>query len=309
MQTILGAGGAVAVELVKELGAVGERIRLVGRNPKAAAGAAEVVAADISDLDQTVKAVAGSNVVYLVVGLKYDWQLWRDLWPPIMANTIEACKRARAKLVFFDNVYMYGKVRGAMTEETPFNPCSRKGEIRAAIANTLLAEIKAGKLTAMIARAADFYGPGAKTGIPNVLVFDKFVKKSRALCLVNDSTKHSYTYVPDAAKSLVMLARNANAWNQTWHLPTRSNPPTSREFIGMAAQEFKCRPAYWTLSRPMVKMAGWFDPTIREVYEMLYQNDSDYLFDSTKFSKAVGFEPTSYSEGIKRTATSYSARS
>ena len=31
-----------------------------------------------------------------------------------------------AKLIFFDNVYMYGKVNGIMTEETAFNPCSKK---------------------------------------------------------------------------------------------------------------------------------------------------------------------------------------
>ena len=52
-----------------------------------------------------------------------------------MSNSIEACKRAGAKLIFFDNVYMYGKAGGPMTEETPFNPCSKKGEIRAKIAS------------------------------------------------------------------------------------------------------------------------------------------------------------------------------
>ncbi len=65
----------------------------------------------------------------LLVGLKYDVKVWRELWPPIVSNPIEACKRANAKLIFFDNVYMYGKVVGPTTEETPFNPCSRKGEI------------------------------------------------------------------------------------------------------------------------------------------------------------------------------------
>jgi hypothetical protein len=55
-----------------------------------------------------------------------------------MRNAIEAAKRANARLVFFDNVYMYGKVDGVMTEETPFNPCSKKGEIRAEIATSLL---------------------------------------------------------------------------------------------------------------------------------------------------------------------------
>ncbi len=91
-------------------------------------GIAETVSADISDLAQTISPVAGSTVVHLLVGLKYDVRVWRELWPRIMSNAIEACKRANANLIFFDNVYMYGKVVGPMTEETPFNPCSKKGK-------------------------------------------------------------------------------------------------------------------------------------------------------------------------------------
>jgi hypothetical protein len=95
-------------------------------------------------------------VVNLLVGLKYDVKVWRELWPRVIYNSIEACKRAKAKLIFFDNVYMYGKVTGRMTEETPFNPCSKKGEIRAQIATTLLNEFKTGNLQGLIVRSADF---------------------------------------------------------------------------------------------------------------------------------------------------------
>ncbi len=59
MITILGAGGAVGSELVKQLARTNARVRLVGRNPKLAAAAAEMVTADVSDLDQTVRAVSG----------------------------------------------------------------------------------------------------------------------------------------------------------------------------------------------------------------------------------------------------------
>jgi nucleoside-diphosphate-sugar epimerase len=305
MVTILGAGGAIGNELAKELIRGKEPVRLVGRNPRAIAGAAETVTADISDLNQTVRAVAGSEVVYLVVGLKYDLKVWRELWPRIMQNTIEACKLARAKLIFFDNVYMYGKVNGPMTEETRFNPCSKKGEIRAQIATALLEEIKRGDLTALIARSADFYGPRVKTSIPNILVFDKFAKGATAFWLVNDSVRHSFTFTPDAAKSLVLLAASENAWNQTWHVPTAPDPPTGKAFIAMVAGEFGIQPRYRVLSRPMIKIAGWFDKTIGEIYEMLYQYDSDYLFDSTKFAQAFNFKAASYGDGIRITADDY----
>lgn len=307
MQTILGAGGAIGTELVKEFARTSQSVRLVGRNPKPVQGATEAISADISDLDQTIRAVSGSSVVYLLVGLKYELRVWRELWPRIMSNAIEACKRANAKLIFFDNVYMYGKVSGPMTAETPFNPCSRKGQIRAQIATTLLNEIKAGKLTALIARSADFYGPDARTSVANILVFEKFAKGATASWLVNDSVPHSYTYTPDAAKSLTMLATNASAWNQTWHVPTAANPPTGKQFIEMAAKEFGVEPKYRVLSRPLIKLAGLFDSNIRESYEMLYQSDSVYLFDSAKFSKAFSFEATSYAEGVRRVAATYEA--
>lgn len=302
MQTILGAGGAIGSELVRELSQAGKQVRLVGRNPKIVQGATETVVADISDLEQTIRAVSGSTVVYLLIGLKYDFKVWRELWPRIMNNVIEACKRSNAKMIFFDNVYMYGKVSGPMTEETPFNPCSKKGEIRARIATTLLDEIKAGTLNAMIARSADFYGPRAMTSVANMLVFDKFVKGGTASWLVNDLVPHSFTYTPDAARSLVLLADSGSAWNQTWHIPTASNPPTGNEFIRMVAKAFGVKFKYRVLSRPVIRIAGLFDSNIRESYEMLYQSDSKYLFDSSRFSKAFSFEPTSYVEGIKGTA-------
>jgi nucleoside-diphosphate-sugar epimerase len=126
MVTILGAGGAIGNELLRELVGRGESVRLVSRKPKPVPGVAETVAADLSRLDDTLKAISGSGVAFLVAGLRYDVRVWRDLWPRIMRNSIEAAKRASCRLVFFDNVYMYGRVEGLMTEATPFQPCSEK---------------------------------------------------------------------------------------------------------------------------------------------------------------------------------------
>jgi nucleoside-diphosphate-sugar epimerase len=305
MITILGAGGVISNHLVPLLAAQNKPFRVVSRTARPTPGATEVVAADITDRDQTIRAVAGSSVVLLLVGLKYDRKVWAEQWPRIMANTIEACKRAGARLVFFDNVYMYGRVNGTMTEETPFNPCSRKGEIRAQIATTLLNEIQAGSLTAIIARAADFYGPASPTGVANVLVFDAWAKNQTASWLVNDSVPHSLIYTPDAARAVLTLAESESAWNQTWHLPTTPNPPTGREFITAAAQAMNRDPKYRVLSPLMVRLFGWFNPVVGEIYEMLYQNDSPYVFDSSKYARAFGFSGTPYDEGIRATAASY----
>jgi NAD(P)H-binding len=137
MVTILGAGGVIANEVVRLLSARKQPFRLVARNARPVPAATEMIFADLSDKGQTIRAVAGSSIVYLLVGLQYDHKLWAEMWPRIMTNTIEGCKRSGAKLIFFDNVYMYGKVSGVMAEETPFNPCSKKGEVRAKIATSL----------------------------------------------------------------------------------------------------------------------------------------------------------------------------
>lgn len=305
MHAILGAGGAVGGELAALLVQAGKPVRLVARNPRPLAGA-QSFAADLADRDKCIEALAGAKVAYLLAGLRYDTAVWRELWPRIMANAIEACKRAGARLAFFDNVYMYGRVQGPMTEGTPFNPCSAKGEVRARIATTLLEEIKAGGLSALIARSADFYGPGARrTGIANILVFERLAKGQAAFWLVNDAAPHSLTCTPDAARALLRLADTESAWNQTWHLPTAPNPPDGRGYVALAAKALGVAPRHKVLGRAMAMVGGWFNPDVRESREMLYQYEFAYLFDSGKFTAAFGVEPTPYAQGIELTAAAY----
>ncbi|MFW6372035.1 MAG: NAD-dependent epimerase/dehydratase family protein, partial [Bacteroidota bacterium] len=154
--TLLGAGGAIGISYAHELINKKEKVRLVSRSGAGMEGA-ETVKADLSNFQQTAEAVKGSDIVYLFAGLLYDKKVWAELWPKIMAVCTEACKQEEARFVFFDNVYMYGKVDGKMTEETPYNPWSKKGEVRAGIAKSLEGEFKAGNLQVIIARAADLY--------------------------------------------------------------------------------------------------------------------------------------------------------
>jgi nucleoside-diphosphate-sugar epimerase len=304
LTTILGAGGPIANELAAILSAGNKPFRLVGRNPKPI-GDAEAVAADLSDPEQTVAAVAGSDVVILVAGLKYDVAVWRELWPRIMANTIEACKRAGAKLIFFDNVYAYGRVDGPMVESTPYAPSSKKGEVRAEIATLLMAQVETGNLTATIARAADFYGPNAPNSVPNALVLGPMAKKAPVSWLANDTVPHSLTLTRDAARGVAMLAERDSAWNQVWHLPTASNPPTGKEFIELAAAEFGVTSKHRVFGRPLLLIGGLFDSNVRGSYEMLYQYDTPYLFDSSKFTDEFGFTGTPYPEGVRIAADAY----
>ena len=301
LHTILGAGGTVSNQLLAILQQNNQRVRLVSR--KSQPSSVESIPADLTNSDQTLIAVKGSDIAYLVVGLSYDVRVWKQAWPKIMTNVINACKANGTKLIFFDNVYMYGKVSGMMTEATPFNPISKKGEIRATIATQLLNEIKADNIKAMIARSADFYGPvGFSMSAPNMLVFGNLRKGKKAQWLMNAKAPHSFSYVPDVARALYILASSESAFGQTWHLPTANNPLTGKEFIKEAAKEMNAKEDYSIISKGMMRLAGLFNRTIKESVEMAYQNEFPYLFDSSKFNKAFRFEFTSYAEGIRKTA-------
>lgn len=301
MQTILGAGGSIANDLAKELLAYTDKIRLVSRNPKKVNDSDEVVSADLMDGAQVEDAVKGSSVAYLVAGLPYTLKAWKSMWPQIMQNSIDACKKHKVKLVFFDNIYLYsGLDLSPILETAKVNPPSQKGRIRARIIDMLEEEIQAGGLQALVARAPDFYGPGIKNGLLNEAVLKpmKAGKKANWFCSVNKI--HSFIWTPDAAKATAILGNDDSAYGQTWHLPTSKELITGKEMIERVALELGVKPSYQVAGHILVRLLGLFDPLMREFVEMLYQYDRDYLFDSSKFENKYPFKITSYSEGIKK---------
>jgi len=302
--TILGAGGSIGNALTYELLKSKEDIRLVSRSNYSIPGT-ESFKADLTSYDETLKSVQNSDIVFLCAGLPYDSKVWAELWPKVMQNTINACKSVNAKLIFFDNVYMYGRVEGKMTETTPFNPCSRKGEIRAKIAMDLENEINKKNINAIIARSADLYGPYAtKTSVPYILAIDKLMHGKTAQWMIDVNKLHSFTFTIDAAKGMVLLSSREECYNQTWHLPTFNPPIDGKSFIELIAKELGIAPDYTILKKWMVKMIGFFNKTVYESFEMLYQSEFDYYFDSTRFNNLFNFNPISYSAGIYETLES-----
>ena len=300
MQTIMGAGGAIGNSLAKELLQYTPELRLVSRNPKKVNATDTLLSADLTDAAATAAAVKGSEVVYLLAGLPYKLKIWQQQWPRVMQNVIAACKHHNAKLVFFDNLYLYSKEHlSNMTEETAVDPPSKKGTVRAAIAQMLMGEVNKGRLTAQIARSADFYGPAISNSILNEMVYKNLQKGKKAMWLADASKIHSFTYTPDAARATALLGNTPDAYNQVWHLPTSAEKISVNDWIERFAKELQVAPKTTVLSKGMVKLLGLFIPVLRESYEMLYQYDRDYFFNSQKFSSRFpDFKTTTYEEGI-----------
>ena len=301
MQTILGSGGIIATELAKALSKYTDKIRLVSRNPKKVNVMDELMATDLLNAMNVQNAVKGSSVVYVTIGFPYNAKIWQQCWPAFMGNVIQACIANNCKLVFFDNIYMYDPNHlNGMTEKTPINPSSKKGMVRALIAGMIMDAVTNGSLTGLIARCADYYGPGVeRNGMIREMIFKNFASGKKANWLASVNYKHSVTYTPDAGKATALLGNTEDAYNQVWHLPTAADPLTGKEWIETIAQEMKVKLRYQVATKLIVRIMGIFIPIMREMIEMMYQYDREYVFDSSKFETRFRLKPTSYQDGIK----------
>lgn len=300
MQTIIGSGGAIGIELARALKQHTTKIRLVSRNPEKVNNDDQLFPADITDRGQLEKAVKDSEIVYVTVGFPYSYRVWKEKWPGFVRDLISLCAKENCKLVFFDNIYMYGQDQlDGMTEEALVDPPSKKGKVRAEIAQMIMDAARSGNPKALIARSADFYGPSVEnTSVLTETVFKPLSKGKKANWLGSDKYKHSFTYTVDAAKATAILGNTEAAYGQVWHLPTASNPLTGKQWVEAIAERLNVKPNYMVAPKFLVRILGWFMPIMKESVEMLYQYDRDYVFDSSKFEKEFNFKPTTYAQGM-----------
>jgi nucleoside-diphosphate-sugar epimerase len=300
MQTIIGSGGTIGIPLAKELTKFTQYIRLVSRHPKKINSADELFSLDVTDHNRLDAAIDGSDVVYITIGFEYKLQVWQTLWPSFLSAVIAACEKHKARLVFFDNVYMYAKTSiPYMTEDAPLDPPSKKGAVRLQVHQMIMDAVAKNRIKALIARSADFYGPDTdksvliETGAKNLL------KGKKAQVFGNPDKIHTYTFTPDAGKATALLGNTDDAYNQVWHVPTTKEKLTTRQWLQMIAEEIGTEPKTQKIPTWMLRVIGLFNPLIKEFPEMLYQNEMDYVFDSSKFEKRFGMSATTPKEGIK----------
>lgn len=303
-QTILGAGGDIGRLLAQELSFYTKDIQLVSRNPQKINPTDVCTPVDLMDSNQVVGCLEESAVAYLTVGLKYSSKIWQKQWPIIMDNVIDACVASGCKLVFFDNIYMYAPDGlQHMKEDCLHRPSSKKGKVRKALNEKLKEAREKRGLEYLIARSADFYGPGAKNGVLNVSVIESFNRGKMGFWQIRTDKVHSMTYTLDAARATALLGNTPSAFGQVWHLPTSAQLWTVDHFISEMEKQTGRKARVYVLKKWMMKGIGFFVPLVKELYEMSYQYDRDYFFDSQKFQDAFEFCVTPYEEGVKKCLT------
>jgi nucleoside-diphosphate-sugar epimerase len=294
---VLGTG-VVGRETAEALRSGGNQVTVTSRTPEPREGIA-TVAADLRDAASANRVMEAADVAYFTVGLPYRTKVWRRDFPVILANTIEACITSGVHLVYFDNVYAYGKVDGPMTEATPIRPSSAKGEIRAGLLRMLEAGRERG-LDYTVGRSADFYGPGATTSSFNMMALDRVAAGQDPTWLIDKDQPHSMTYTRDIGTALATLGTDPRARGQVWHLPT-APARTGEEYLAMASGRAL---RHRVMSLATMRVGALFVPIARESLELSYQNASPYVFDSSRYEATFGVTATPYPIGITQTLDS-----
>ena len=292
MQTVLGSGGQIADELARELHRnLTHDIRLVSRNPRKIHDTDQLFPANLMDAEATARAVEGSEMVYLTVGVPLPSELWEQKFPTMMANTIAACQKHGSKLVFFDNTYMYPRTATPQTEDTPFEPVGRKSIVRARIATMLLTEMAAGTIDAVICRAPEFYGPDKTQSLSNTAVFDRIRQGNRPLVPLNAHAKRSLVWTPDASRAMALIGNTPDAYGQTWHLPIDDQRLSYRQMIDIASDATGRRIGYTSVPRWVFRIGGMLNLAVREAEELLPRYRQEDISDSSKFATRFPTSP------------------
>jgi nucleoside-diphosphate-sugar epimerase len=307
LHVVLGATGGAGGALVRELASRGHRVRAVSRKPAAdLPEGVEQRAADAADPAQTRTACQGATVVYHCVQPPY--QRWAAEFPPLTQTIADAAAAAGARLVYADNLYAYGPVQGPLTEDLPALATTRKGRVRALMAERLLAAHRSGTLQVAIGRSSDYYGPGGANSVVGDILFGAAIKGDRARWLGRLDVPHSLNYLQDVARALLTLGARPEALGEVWHLPA-AEPVTGRGFVELIATALGRPVKVTATSRLALRMAGVLDPRARESAEMLYQWERPFVLDASKFQRAFGpLEPTPHQHAVATTVAWFGER-
>ena len=300
--------GPLGLAVMRDLRRLGKHVRMINRSSRVRFEKdvqTEVGGVDAADPGRTREVCEGAAVVYHCIGLPYP--RWAEL-PSIASGILEGAASAGAKLVYADNLYAYGAVHRPMTEDLPLNATTKKGRLRAGIAQSLMDAHNAGKLRVAIGRGSDFFGPFATdAAMMGTRVFGRALAGKAAQAIGDPDRLHTCTFIDDFGKALVTLGRRDEALGKAWHVPSVPAIAT-RSFVGKVYGEIGKHTKLSTIPRFAIALLGRFDENVRELQEMLYQFERDFVMDSSRFESTFGSQPTPLAQSIRQTLDWYRSR-
>jgi nucleoside-diphosphate-sugar epimerase len=291
-------GRATAARLTAE----GREIVVAQRNaPRDLPKGATFAPTDALDRDAVTKAARGSGQLVVAIGFPYSGVLWREVWPKALANFVAASKATDARMVFIDNLYMYGP------ETMPLSGYGLKPAARSAATRIWMAATAAGEARVAALRAPDFYGPGVGLSFLGDTSIGKLAERKAAVFVGSPDVLHDYAYVPDIARAATtLLAAPDSAFGRAWHVPCAPTR-TTRDILQIAADTLGVKLRISAMPAWMLGPSAMFSPFLRELKEMRFQWDRPYQVDASRFKAAFWSDVTPFETGVPETALAFRA--
>lgn len=298
--------GPVGRETTRRLLAQGVSVRVAQRHgPRDLPQGARFIACDVLDAEAVRRTTEGAQQIVVAVGFPYAGDVWRVAWPRAMTNFVSACAATHARMVFVDNLYMYGPQNAPLREDMPLVPFGVKPAVRVEATRIWMAAAEAGRIRATALRASDFYGPGVTLSHLGANAFGAIAKRKRAFLLAPPDAQHDFAYVPDVARGVVtLLDAPDDAYGHAWHLPCAPTR-TPREILILGAQALDRAPRIFALPLAALPVLGLGLPLLREMTEMRFLWDRPYRVDAQKFSSRFWSDPTPLEVGATATVRSF----
>ncbi|MFI1798789.1 NAD-dependent epimerase/dehydratase family protein [Streptomyces sp. NPDC020379] len=292
-----GPAGAATARLLAEQG---HSVRVVTKSGRSPEPGIEHVALDATDSERLIEAARGATAIYSCAAPPYH--RWAGEWPPLASSLCAAAETTGAVLVMLGNLYGYGPVDGPMTEELPLTATGPKGRVRSAVWEQARRLHEQGRIKAVEARASDFFGPGVTDGGHLAArVMPRLLRGKPVSTLGDPDAPHSWSYLPDVARSLVELAGEERAWGRPWHIPTQP-PLSTRQMIDRLAAKAGTGPVTVRgLPSAVLGLASLFSPLLRELKEIRYQFDRPFVVDSSAYEAEFAVRATPVDEQVEAT--------
>jgi nucleoside-diphosphate-sugar epimerase len=297
--------GPVGLTLAEQLSASGKQVRLVNRSGKGQAPAgAELVAGDALQAEVVRTLCQGATAVYHCANVAYEQQV--EIIPRLQESIIEGVAATGAKLIVTDTLYMYGQMHGqVMKESSPHAATTRKGRMRARVAETYLTVHREGKVRVALGRAADFFGPRVLNSALGDRAFPAALAGKSIQLFGNIDLPHSYSYIGDVASTLALLGERDEALGRAWHVPVVTPVVTQREMAQQISKTLGKPVRIQVLPKLAIQAAGLFNPFVYEMVEMFYQYTEPQIVDASAIEQAFGLHATPLDEAIRATVQWY----
>ncbi len=304
---VIFGSGPVGSTIAEELQHRGKQVRLINRSGKANVSTdIEVVAGDAMNTTVVRDLSKDASVVYNCMNVPYAE--WTETLFHLQENLIAGAGVANAKLIVTDTLYMYGETHGrVMTEATPHSATTRKGQLRAKLASAYLQAHKDEKVRVAIGRAADFFGPRVLNSALGERVFPAALTHKSVVLLGNINLPHSYSYMKDVARGLIILGERDEALGQDWLLPV-APAVTQREMCGIIGKELGYPLRIQAIPKLLVRLLGISSIQMREFVEMMYEYTEPQIVDASTFKQTFGMDATPLDEALRATISWYRDR-